>query len=44
MSDLFQCFDGFGKCSAFIFISNQDSYYMQISSKSALLVVVYGSL
>ena len=39
MSDLFQRFNGFGKCSAFIFISNKDSFYMQISGKPALFVV-----
>ena len=39
MSDLFQRFDGFGKCSTFIFISNKDSSYMQISGKPALFVV-----
>ena len=37
MSDLFQRFDGFGKCSAFIYISNQDSSYMQISGMSAFV-------
>ena len=37
MSDLLQRFDGFGKSSAFIYISNQDSSYMQISSKSAFV-------
>ena len=41
MSDLFQCFYGFGKCSMVIFISNKDSFYMQISSKPALFVGVY---
>lgn len=41
VSDLFQCFYGFGKCSMVIFISNKDSFYMQISSKPALFVGVY---
>lgn len=40
MSDLFQRFDGLGKCSAFIFISNWASLYMQISRKPTLFVGV----